>query len=151
MSALVQINRFFGFGSGIQKSTFGDGSALSGLGQIDREFLGKLNEYRNVSFAGTNPAIAVQEEREAQQLKASADVYAARLRSNQTKAGAYVKAAIARLNHDVAINNSNASLVAAQTKAVASHARIGFKNGMATAGAQGAVAGYTGQSSTFDF
>jgi hypothetical protein len=152
MSAIELVSRFFGYGSGLTKSTFGDGAGLSGLGQIDGEFRGRLNEYRNISFSSTNPEVALRDEREAEHLKASAEVYASRLRSNQKKAGAYVKAAVARLNHDVAINQANSQLVAAQTRAVASHARIGFKNGLATAGAQGAVAGYTGENkNVFDF
>jgi hypothetical protein len=152
MGAIEHVSRFFGYGSAMTKSTFGDGSALSGLGQIDGEFRGRLNEYRNISFSSTNPEVALRDEREAAQLMASADVYSSRLRSNQKKAGAYVKAAIARLNHDVAINQANSQLVAAQTRAVASHSRIGFKNGIATASAQGTVAGYTGENkNVFDF
>jgi hypothetical protein len=152
MGAIEHVARFFGYGSSMTKSTFGDGAGMSGLGQIDGEFRGKLNEYRNISFSSTNPEVAIRDELEAEQLKASSDVYVSRLRSNQKKAGAYVKAAVARLNHDVAINNANAQLVAAQTRAVSQNARIGFKNSIATAGAQGSVAGYTSEKeSVFDF
>ena len=152
MSAMQHVSRFFGYGSGLAKSTFGDGAGMSGLGQIDGEFLGRLSDFRNVSFSSTNPEIAIRDEREAQELKAAAEVYSARLRSNQAKAGAYTKAAIARLNHDVSISNANSQLVAAQTRAVSQHARIGFKNSMATAGAQGSVSGYTGEKKgVFDF
>jgi hypothetical protein len=151
-SAIELVSRFFGYGSAMTKSTFGDGAGMSGLGQIDGEFKGRLNEFRNISFGSTNPEVAIRDEREAAQLMASADVYSSRLRSNQKKAGAYVKAAVARLNHDVAINQANSQLVAAQTRAVSSHARIGFKNGVATASAQGTVAGYTGENkNVFDF
>ena len=152
MSAIEHVSRFFGYGSGLTKSTFGDGSDMSGMGQIHGEFLGRLKDFRNVCFSTTNPAVAIREEREAEELKAAADVYSARLRSNQKSAGAYMKAAIARLNHDVAINGANSQLVAAQTRAVSQHARIGFKNSMATAGAQGSVSGYTGErQGVFDF
>lgn len=142
------IQRFFGFGGGLvhqQTHNFGDGQNLHGMGQIAPELMGQIGRFREVSFQSTTPEQAIEDEKMANQLQAEADVYSSRLRANAKAAAAYGKAAIARLNHDVQINQVNAQLVAAQTRAVASHARIGFKNGLAAAGAQGAVAGYTGE------
>lgn len=154
MGAIEHVSRFFGYGSDMtaqNTSTLGDGVGMSGMGAIDGEFKGQLARFRNCSFASTNPEQAIIEEGEAQRLQSSANVYSAMLRSRQLAAGAYVKAATAKLNHDVAMNRLNGQLVAAQGRAVKSHAEIGFKNSMAVSGSQGAVQGYTQQTSTFSF
>jgi len=144
--------RFVGIGgNGGNNFQLGTGNELSNLAQVDPEFLGKLYDAQNVRFSDTNPAAAIEEERVASELEASAKVYSSRLRSSQKKTGAFVAAAIARINHGVTLDSQNARLVAAQSRAIGQHSQIAFNNGMNGATASGQVRGFTGENNVFGF
>jgi hypothetical protein len=155
-SSIERVSRFFGYGNGGSGSAiqhqFGDGNSLPNMGAIDPEFMGRLARFRDVRMAETSPQGAIRAEMQAEELTAAADVYATTLRAKRKQAAAIVKGATAKLNHDVGINQLNAQLVQAQSRVVKQHARIGFQNSLATAGAQGAVRGYTDEfHNVFDF
>jgi len=145
------IQNFFGIGGALTNSKLGVSNELPNLAQIHPEFLGKLDKAQSVNFSDTNPAAAIEEERRASELDASALVYIARLRSAEKESGAFVKAAIARINHGVVLDTQNSQLVAAQSRAIGNHSKIAFKNGMAGATASGQVRGYTGENNVFEF
>lgn len=145
------IQNFFGIGGALRNERLGASNELANLAQIHPEFLGKLYKAQNVQFSDTNPAAAIEEERRASELDASANVYVSRLRSAQKESGAFVKAAIARINHGVTLDTQNAQLVAAQSRAIGQHSKIAFKNGMNGAAASGQVKGYTGENNVFQF
>jgi hypothetical protein len=146
------IQRFFGFGAGNGSAlTLGDGHGLQGLGAIDGEFLDRLREANDEQFHNASPERALELENEAARLQSSADVYGQILRAKQKKAGAFVKAATAKLNHGVAIATLNSQLVGAQGRAIQQHSRIGFKNSMVMSTTEGTVTGYTSEHKTFQF
>ena len=105
MPDISGLARFIGIGGDGSKFQLGTGTELANLANIDPEFLGKIREAQQVKFSETNPTAALEEERRASELDASANVYTARLRSAQKKSGAFVKAIVAKINHGVVLEN----------------------------------------------